>query len=272
MRNLIYSLLVINIFFSKTYVFGQDGEITRKPYLQTRWAEQVSPTNALKEYPRPQLMRANWTNLNGLWEYAITSKDAVKPTAYDGQILVPYPLESTLSGVKKALQPDQNLWYKKAFDKPVINAGEHVKLNFGAVDYEATVFLNGTEVGKHAGGYTEFSFDITSALKDGSNEIEVKVADPSDQGVGPHGKQVLNPAINNSLAPPGRDGFSQRGVPQVDSKSSHRYPLTNLTPPDPLTNLTPPDPLTGTEQQTRSLVTVEISIKEDLLRTKIKHE
>jgi hypothetical protein len=162
--------------------------------IQTRWAKEVSPANALKEYPRPQLVRNNWTNLNGLWDYAITAKDAVKPTGFDGKILVPYPIESALSGVKKALQPNQNLWYKRSFEKPVLIAGDKVKLNFGAVDYEATVFVNGTEVGKHAGGYFEFSFDITSALKDGTNEIIVKVFDPTDQGVGQHGKQVLNPA------------------------------------------------------------------------------
>ncbi|MBB5439622.1 hypothetical protein HDC92_003315 [Pedobacter sp. AK017] len=162
--------------------------------IQTRWANEVSPANALKEYPRPQLVRGNWTNLNGLWDYAITEKDVTKPSEYSGQILVPYPIESALSGVKKPLLPTQNLWYKRSFVRPVTSGGERVMLNFGAVDYEATVFVNGLEVGKHSGGYTEFSYDITAALKDGSNEIVVKVLDPSDQGVGPHGKQVLNPA------------------------------------------------------------------------------
>ncbi|SDE66923.1 Glycosyl hydrolases family 2, TIM barrel domain [Mucilaginibacter pineti] len=162
--------------------------------IQTRWAKEVSPANALKEYPRPQLVRSNWTNLNGLWNYAITSKDAGKPASFKGQILVPYPLESALSGVKKVLLPTQNLWYKRTFVKPVATTGEKVVVNFGAVDYLATVYVNGKEVGSHEGGYTEFSFDITSALRDGENEIVVKVLDPSDQGVGPHGKQVLNPA------------------------------------------------------------------------------
>jgi hypothetical protein len=174
-------------------MYAQEYNMQPVP-IQTRWAKDVSPTNALNEYPRPQLVRNNWTNLNGLWDYTITTKDAVKPISFDGQILVPYPLESVLSGVKKTLQPTQNLWYKRTFDKPAAQTGERVKLNFGAVDYEATVFVNGIEVGKHAGGYAEFSFDITSVLKEDTNEILVKVFDPTDQGIGQHGKQVLSPA------------------------------------------------------------------------------
>jgi hypothetical protein len=162
--------------------------------IQSRWAKEVSPANALKEYPRPQMVRSNWMNLNGLWDYAITTKDSAKPASFDGQILVPYPLESALSGVKKALLPSQNLWYKRSFNKPVMKAGDKVQLNFGAVDFEATVFVNGIQVGTHTGGYTEFSFDITATLKEGANELVVKVFDPTDQGTGPHGKQVLNPA------------------------------------------------------------------------------
>lgn len=162
--------------------------------IQTRWAKDVSPTNALKEYPRPQLVRENWTNLNGLWDYAITTKNAGKPTSYEGKILVPYPLESALSGVKKGLLPTEHLWYKRTFKKPATKTGDKVKLNFGAVDYEATVFVNGQQVGKHEGGYTAFDFDITAVLKDGENEVVVKVFDPTGEGVGPHGKQVLNPA------------------------------------------------------------------------------
>ncbi len=110
-------------------------------------------------------------------------------TSYDGQILVPYPVESALSGVNKRINAQQNLWYKKTITYKS-NAAEKILLHFGAVDNEASVFVNGKEVGKHAGGYTEFSFDITAALKDGDNEIIVKVFDPTDQGVYPHGKQV----------------------------------------------------------------------------------
>jgi hypothetical protein len=162
--------------------------------IKTRWAKEVSPTNALPEYPRPQMVRENWQNLNGLWNYAITPKDAATPSSYEGQILVPYPLESALSGVKKPLQPSENLWYKKTFTRPAMKDGEHVLLHFGAVDWQATVYVNGKETGTHTGGYQAFSQDITTALKDGDNEIVVKVFDPTSEGVGPHGKQVLNPA------------------------------------------------------------------------------
>lgn len=162
--------------------------------IKTRWAKEVSPTNALPEYPRPQMVRENWQNLNGLWNYTITPKDAATPSGYQGQILVPYPLESALSGVKKPLQPSENLWYKRAFTKPALKDGEHVLLHFGAVDWQATVYVNGKETGSHSGGYLAFSQDITSALKDGENEIVVKVFDPTSEGIGPHGKQVLNPA------------------------------------------------------------------------------
>lgn len=162
--------------------------------IKTRWAKEVSPTNALPEYPRPQMVRENWQNLNGLWNYTITPKDAAMPSGYQGQILVPYPLESALSGVKKPLQPSENLWYKRAFAKPALKDGEHVLLHFGAVDWQATVYVNGKETGSHSGGYQAFSQDITAALKDGENEIVVKVFDPTSEGIGPHGKQVLNPA------------------------------------------------------------------------------
>lgn len=162
--------------------------------IQTRWSKNVSPNNVLKEYPRPQLVRSDWTNLNGLWNYTITSKSESQPAKWDGQILVPYPLESALSGVQKTLKPDQNLWYQRRFTKPATQKGDKVNLNFGAVDYEATVFVNGTQVGHHEGGYTAFTIDITPALKEGSNEIAIKVFDPTGEGVGPHGKQVLNPA------------------------------------------------------------------------------
>jgi hypothetical protein len=161
--------------------------------VQTRWAKDVSPDNALPQYPRPQMVRPDWTNLNGLWDYAITPKDAPLPQQYAGKILVPYPLESALSGVKKSLQPTQNLWYRRSLSLSRQKPGQHTLLHFGAVDWQTTVFVNGQEVGAHSGGYTGFSFDITPKLKKGENEIWVKVFDPTDQGIGPHGKQVLNP-------------------------------------------------------------------------------
>jgi beta-galactosidase/beta-glucuronidase len=161
--------------------------------LMTRWAQDVDPARPLPEYPRPQLVRSHWQSLNGLWRYAITEKDATAPVSYAGQILVPYPLESALSGVKKSLLPNQNLWYQKTFARPELKPGERLLLHFDAVDFEATVFMNGREVGRHRGGYQRFSVDITEALRRGSNELQVKVWDPTDKGPNPHGKQTLQP-------------------------------------------------------------------------------
>lgn len=162
--------------------------------MQTRWAKEVGPIHTQDLYPRPHLQRTKWQNYNGLWDYAITEKDADRPTKMNGKILVPYPIESALSGVKKPLLPDQNLWYHRTISKPKYKTGEKVILHFGAVDWQATVYVNGTEIGGHRGGYTAFSFDITRMLKNGPNDIDVKVFDPTNQGVGPHGKQTLNPA------------------------------------------------------------------------------
>jgi hypothetical protein len=163
-------------------------------HMPTRWAKQVSPHNVHKEYPRPMLVRKQWENLNGLWDYAITLKDSSKPEKFGGKILVPFPLESALSGVKGALRPDQYLWYRKSFSTPGLKQAEKLILHFGAVDWEATVFVNGKEVDTHTGGYTAFSYDITDFLKPGQNELLVKVYDPTDQGPNPHGKQTLTPA------------------------------------------------------------------------------
>ena len=161
--------------------------------IHTRWAASVDPAHALPEYPRPQLVRENWQNLNGLWNYAVTGKDGRVPQTFDGKILVPYPIESALSGVKKALLPDQLLWYQRAFMVKSPAAGERTLLHFGAVDYQATVFLNDRQVGEHAGGYQNFDLDITDALKPGTNTLLVKVYDPTDSGPNPHGKQTLKP-------------------------------------------------------------------------------
>ncbi|MGN8036162.1 glycoside hydrolase family 2 protein [Chitinophaga sp. 22321] len=186
-------LPAIALFLACTSLQAQEAYKMKPVAIQSRWAKEVSPQNALPEYPRPQLQRKDWQNLNGLWEYAITPAAAKTPVTFDGQILVPYPLESALSGVKKSLQPEQRLWYRRKINITPVS-GERTLLHFGAVDWQTTVYLNDKEVGSHTGGYTAFTIDITNAMKPGENTLLLKVYDPSDRGIGPHGKQVLNPA------------------------------------------------------------------------------
>ena len=162
--------------------------------LMTRWGKQVSPENAHREYPRPQMVREDWLNLNGLWEYAIKPKDQGQPRNFDGQILVPFPVESALSGVMKPVGQENRLWYRRTFETPKKWEGRRVLLHFGAVDWDTTVWVNGTQVGIHRGGYDPFTFDVTDALKDaGSNEIVLSVWDPTNAGYQPRGKQVSKP-------------------------------------------------------------------------------
>ncbi|MFT3787775.1 MAG: glycoside hydrolase family 2 TIM barrel-domain containing protein [Tepidisphaeraceae bacterium] len=162
--------------------------------LMTEWAAKVEPAQPLPEYPRPQLVREQWTNLNGLWDYAITARDAARPTDFQGQILVPFCVESSLSGVGKRVSPVESLWYRRTFATPAAKAGERTILHFGGVDWQAHVYVNGILVAKHEGGHTPFSADITTALKSsGDNELVVKVWDPTDAGSQPRGKQERNP-------------------------------------------------------------------------------
>jgi beta-galactosidase/beta-glucuronidase len=170
-----------------------DWEPAKGPLL-TRWAKEVSPKNAHPEYPRPQMVRKDWRNLNGLWQYAIRPKDDSQPQKYAGQILVPFPIESALSGVMKAVGQDNRLWYRRTFETPKKWAGRRILLHFGAVDWDATVWVNSKQVGDHRGGYDPFTFDITDALKNaGPQEIVVSVWDPTDAGTQPRGKQVREP-------------------------------------------------------------------------------
>ena len=153
----------------------------------------MRPDNAWPEYPRPQMVRRQWQNLNGLWKYAIRKKEDSQPQSFDGDILVPYPVESALSGVMRRLGYTQRLWYRRQFDVAQPWLADRVLLHFGAVDWDTTVIVNGVQVGTHRGGYDPFSFDITDALTDDgkSNDIVVSVWDPSEIGDQPRGKQVL---------------------------------------------------------------------------------
>ena len=164
--------------------------------IMTRWAAEVGPENALPEYPRPQLVRSAWVNLNGLWDYAIVAKDAERPSEWDGKILVPFAAESALSGVGKPVGADRALWYRRTIAVPKKLRKGRVLLHFGAVDWESTVWVNGREAGTHRGGYDPFSYDITGFLKrGGKQEIVLRVLDPTDEGNSPiaRGKQVMKP-------------------------------------------------------------------------------
>jgi hypothetical protein len=163
--------------------------------LLSKFARDVSPAAPHPEYPRPQLVRSAWLNLNGLWQYAIRPKAAEGPGAeYDGSILVPFAPESSLSGVGRTVGPGSRLWYRRTFRVPAGWDGKRIWLRFDAVDWDATATVNGRKVGAHTGGYDPFAFDITDALaQSGDQELVVSVWDPSDAGPQPRGKQVLNP-------------------------------------------------------------------------------
>ena len=161
--------------------------------IKTPWAEQITPENVLPEYPRPIMERGEWKNLNGLWQYAIIDKGARIPQAFDGEILVPFAVESSLSGVQKRIDDTKELVYQRTFEVPSSWKGKQVLLHFGAVDWKTDVWVNDVKVGSHTGGYAPFSFDITPALNAKSNKLVVRVWDPTDKSYQPRGKQVSNP-------------------------------------------------------------------------------
>jgi beta-galactosidase/beta-glucuronidase len=162
--------------------------------IMTRWAKEVTPDKARPEYPRPQMRRKDWQSLNGMWAYAIRPEKEKAPEQYDGSILVPFPVESALSGVKKPVAKENRLWYRRSFTVPKDWAKKRILLNFEAVDWETAVWVNGRQIGTHRGGYDPFSFDITDALhKRGEQEIILSVWDPINEGTHPRGKQVRKP-------------------------------------------------------------------------------
>ena len=164
----------------------------RREPMTTPWGDKVTADNAWQEYPRPQLERGDWTNLNGKWSYAVTPSElATAPEKWDGEILVPFCLESHLGGVKRELQSDEALWYRRTFDAKKTE-GKRTLLNFEAVDYACEVWVNGKSVGSHRGGNTPFWFDVTDALKSGENELVVRVVDATEDWQ-LRGKQVRHP-------------------------------------------------------------------------------
>lgn len=188
MKFMLKVLLLILPFLS----VAQDWQMKQAP-LMTNFSQDIDPGNVLPEYPRPQLERSSWMNLNGIWQFqpGIGAQEALPEEDLTGKVLVPFAIESAISGVMKH---HSRIWYRRYFSVPESWKGQRIRLNFGAADYETEVFINGTSVGTHLGGYDPFSFDITDYLKtSGEQEITVRVFDPTDAGGFPRGKQTLYP-------------------------------------------------------------------------------
>ncbi len=210
-----------------------------KAPLMTRWAAEVGPTNALPEYPRPQMVRSDWLNLNGLWDYAISPDSATNFPPPAGKILVPFPVESALSGVMAHFDEHSKLWYRRSFTVPESWRGRKIRLHFGAVDWRCRVRVNGKDIGQHQGGYDTFAFDVTDALGwKGAEEISVCVTDPTE-GDQPRGKQSRKP---DGIFYTSTSGIWQtvwlepvpevcidwlKSTPDVDAKSLHLWVTVN---------------------------------------------
>ena len=190
MKHILITIIIINL--AAAYSFAQWKPAGNK--IKTIWAESLTPEDTHREYPRPIMERRDWMNLNGLWDYAITDLDSPSPSHFDGKILVPFPVESSLSGVQKNVGETKNLWYSRSFQTPTNWKGKKILLHFGAVDWKTEVWINDIKIGTHIGGYTPFSFDITPFLKKtGLQTLSVKVWDPTDKGPQARGKQVSHP-------------------------------------------------------------------------------
>lgn len=186
-----FNLLLLTFVLSGTSLFAQWKPAGDR--IKTKWAETIDPNNVLPEYPRPIMERPDWVNLNGLWEYSIQPVGQNEPQKFDGNILVPFAVESSLSGVQKDLGKDKELWYKRTFNIASDWKNKTILLHFGAVDWKTDVYINDIKIGTHTGGFTPFSFDITPYLTSGNQKLVVKVWDPTSDGYQPRGKQVTRP-------------------------------------------------------------------------------
>ena len=185
------TIIIIGLIVLTNTVFAQWKPAGNK--IKTVWADQIDPQQVLSEYPRPLLERPDWQNLNGLWEYAIRPTGQAEPGRFDGNILVPFAVESALSGVGKPVGDENELWYKRMFKVPAAWKNKQLILHFGAVDWKTDVYLNDIKIGSHTGGYTPFCFDITPFLQAGEQKLVVKVWDGTSKGFQPRGKQVSKP-------------------------------------------------------------------------------
>ncbi len=184
-----YLLLVLLLSIK---VSAQDSWKIRGDKIISKWAKEVKPESVLQEYPRPHMVRKDWINLNGLWDYTVVDNLEI-PENFTGKILVPFAIESALSGVQNRVSENELIWYKRTFEIPGSWKSKQILLHFGAVDWETNVYVNGIKLDTHQGGYDPFSFDITHALHEGEQEILVSVWDPTSQGTQARGKQITNP-------------------------------------------------------------------------------
>ena len=192
---MIRRILTISAFVIASVVLAH-GWTPKQAPLMTEWGSKITPENAHREYPRPQMVRNEWRNLNGLWNYSVTPIDSEKPENINqGQILVPFAIESALSGVQQKFTPQDKLWYETDFTIPKSWKGKRIILHFGAVDYSSVIYVNDIRIGAHRGSSDAFCFDITDALKgSGAQKLVVEVTDPTDTGFQPVGKQKLDPS------------------------------------------------------------------------------
>ena len=190
MNQLVKSICLSIFLILPLLSFSQDWKM-QQAKLMTSFSKDIDPNNVFPEYPRPQMVRINWMNLNGIWQFQPgTASDPFPTGSLSSKILVPFPVESAISGVMKHYD---RLWYKRSFELPAKWSGNKVLLHFGAVDYESEVFVNGVSVGIHKGGYDPFTYDITSQLTgSGAQQLVVRVYDPTDLGGQPRGKQTLH--------------------------------------------------------------------------------
>lgn len=222
MKRILTSIIAISIAIVTSAQWSPAGKEIKSP-----WAEEVNPGNVLPEYPRPQMVRQAWSNLNGLWNYAITSVEADDFTP-EGQILVPFAVESSLSGVGRRITKENSLWYERTFVIPSKWKGKNILLHFGGVDWKSEVFVNGQLVGEHKGGYDPFTYDITPYIKkSGKQTITVKVFDASDNSMQPRGKQCI---VNTGIWYTPVSGIWQTVwiEPVGDTYIADYYPISNL--------------------------------------------